>query len=449
VTRIAEVDVSDPAAMHVVRSLRVDGTFVSGRQNGVTARLVISSSPRAFDTIRPAASSAPEAETQALRRNRAIVRRAHLSGWVPVALSANRRSHRRVLRPLVTCRRVLRPASFSGSGMLTVLTIDLAKGLPAVDSDGLMTDAQTVYSSAGNLYVATQKWLPATGPQPQPGDVVTAVSQFDVADAGRTDYVATGNVPGYLLNQFSMSEHAGYLRVATTRGPMFGTGSESLVTVLRSQGGRLVETGRVGGLGKGERIYAVRFIGDAGFVVTFRQVDPLYTLDLSAPTRPRVAGELKLLGYSAYLHPAGGNLLIGIGRDATEAGRVGGTQVSLFDVSDLANPVRLAAKTLGTFGSSEAESDHHAFLFWPPAGLAVIPVQLTEANGAWFTGAIGFGIDRAGITERGRITHGSAGATVPVRRSLIIGDRLYTLSDGELLASRLDTLAPAGAVGLR
>ena len=130
------------------------------------------------------------------------------------------------------------------------------------------------------------------------------------------------------------------------------------------------------GLGKGERIYAVRFLGDAGYVVTFRQVDPLYTLDLSRPGTPRVVGELKIPGYSAYLHPVGEDLLIGVGQDATAEGRQLGTQVSLFDVSNLASPARLDQRKLAAAGSSEAEWDHHAFLWWAPAKLAVIPLRV-------------------------------------------------------------------------
>ena len=117
--------------------------------------------------------------------------------------------------------------------------------------------------------------------------------------------------------------------------------SESAVTVLREQGGRLAQIGQVGGLGRGERIYAARFLGDVGYLVTFRQVDPLYTIDLSNPAAPKVAGELKITGYSAYLHPIGEDLLLGVGQEASEQGRRLGAQVSLFDVSDPASPKRL------------------------------------------------------------------------------------------------------------
>ena len=257
------------------------------------------------------------------------------------------------------------------------------------------------------------------------------------------------------MNQWSLSEQDGVLRVASTEEPTWWNPgpqeqSESFVTTLKEQGGALVQLGRVGGLGKGERVYAVRFSGDTGFVVTFRRIDPLYTLDLSTPSRPAVLGELKIQGYSAYLHPLGGDLLLGIGQDASAEGRVLGTQLSLFDVSDLRRPVRLQSYTLGS-AWSEAENDHHAFLWWQPSRLAVLPVQ------AWaekpFVGAVGFRVGRGGIVEAGRVTHagesgvaGSRVAGIPVRRSLVVGDTLYTVSDQGVKANGLSSFAEQGWV---
>src|SRR5947208_1388031 len=152
--------------------------------------------------------------------------------------------------------------------------------------------------------------------------------------------------------------------------------SSSAVYVLSTRGPVMRLAGHVTGLGLTERIYSVRFLGPAGYVVTFRQTDPLYTVDLSDPAQPRVRGSVALTGYSAYLHPASGTRLIGIGRQADAMGHVGGTQVSLFDVSDLATPTRLATFTL-TAAISSAEFDPHAFLYWPAAHMMVVPLQVT------------------------------------------------------------------------
>jgi uncharacterized secreted protein with C-terminal beta-propeller domain len=244
-----------------------------------------------------------------------------------------------------------------------------------------------------------------------------------------------------------MSEREGFLRVASTEEPSWWDGpgerreNESFVTVLEERDGRLAQAGRVDGLGRGERIYAVRFIDDVGYVVTFRQVDPLYTVDLSDPRSPAVLGELKILGYSAYLHPVGEKLILGLGQDATAQGRTRGTQLSLFDVSDLRNPQRLHQRELGSDSSSEAEYDHRAFLYWPATKLAVIPIELYGESSV-FAGAIGFSVERdAGINETGRVQHDTSNYPSPIRRSLVVGDKLYTLSDLGVKSSRLDNLA--------
>jgi hypothetical protein len=433
ITVLTEVDARNPAAMRVVRTVRAEGSYTSARLNGATARVVLSSPPELGATT-------PEA-----------IRAARLATWLPGGLVTNKRTGRKSGRHLVACSAVRRPRSFSGLGMLTVLTIDMDKGLPWVDSDAVMTDAQTVYGSPSSLYVATQRWIDAATPPDQlPTSVTTQIHKFDATDSQSTTYGATGEVRGHLLNQFSLSEHNGLLRVASTDTPVWVGGqemrqSESVVTVLEQTGSRLVSIGSVGGLGRGERIYSVRFLGDAGYVVTFRQVDPLYTIDLSKPTQPRVAGELKVRGYSAYLHPLDAGLLLGVGQDATGQGQVTGAQLSLFDVSDLANPRRLSQRAIAPSATSEAEYDHHAFLYWAPTKLAMLPVQTYD--GVVFAGAIGFRVDRdTGIAEVGRVEHPGGGAPA-VRRSIVVGDRVFTLSERGVLASGLSDLAPKGWIG--
>ena len=443
-TLLAEVDVRDPAAMRVLRTQRVEGVHVSARLNGGTARVVVSSPPDVIDDLE---GPPPQSEGAALARNRRAIRRSRLRGWMPSSVLEDRRAGRRRPRAVAACRAVRRPRVFSGLGMLTVLTVDMAKGLPVVDSDAVLSDGHIVYGSTRSLYVATARWFdPDAGPSALPSRMTTVVHAFDATARDTTRYRASGAVPGHLLNQFSLSEHEGVLRVASTETPTwFGEAprrlSESFVTVLDERDRVLVPVGQVGGLGRGERIYAVRFLGDAGYVVTFRQVDPLYTLDLSTPRRPAVRGELKIRGYSAYLHPLGRDLLLGIGRDATEEGQDRGVQLSLFDVSDLRNPTRLHQRTLGTGGTSEVEYDHHAFLHWPPTRLAVLPLQQYDDRGRSSSAAVGFRVGREGIEEVGRVAHEADGQRVLIRRSVVVGDRLFTVSDRGAMASRLDTLA--------
>lgn len=249
-TLITEVDVSDPAAMKVTRTMTVDGTFVDARQTGSSARLVISSQPRAI--------------IYAGARHRA-------SGWVPVRRFHSLVTGRRYAVPIARCRAIRRPAVFSGLGMLTILTIDLDRGLDATDAEALMADARVVYGSQDSLYVATQKWIdPRTPVEKMPQSQSTVIDKFDVTDRQHTKLVASGEVPGYVLNQFSMSEYEGDLRVATTSRPIWWNAtlsealSQSYVTVLRSSGGLLVPVGQVSGLGAGQQIYSVRFVGAGG-----------------------------------------------------------------------------------------------------------------------------------------------------------------------------------------
>lgn len=449
-TTIKEVDVHDPAAMTVARTMSIEGTFVDARQNGATARIVISSAPRAI-------------ATPALRSRAA--------GWLPQGRYHSFITGHRYTRPLASCSSVSRPAQFSGTGVLSIVTIDLDRGLYATESTALIADAQVVYGSTGSLYVATQRWIaPQTPAAGLPGSAETVIEKFDATDPEHTRFLAAGAVPGYLLNQFSMSEYHGYLRVASTSAPIWWTGgeppaSQSYVTVLAQRGATLTQVGQVAGLGAGQQIYSVRFIGDQGYVVTFRRVDPLYTIDLATPSAPRVAGQLELEGYSAYLHPVGEGLLLGVGQEVAANNEPSAAQLELLDVSNAAAP-RLVAKTgLGSGSSSQFAYDHHAFLFWPATGLAVLPVSIypvtvavppvasgppatslvpvaqAEAS-APFNGAVAFHIAASGLTEVGRIEHDPIGGSSPqIERSLVIGGELFTLSSEGLMASSLSTLS--------
>ncbi len=440
---ITEVDVSDPSALKVVQTLTLDGAYVDARMIGSTVRIVSSSQmPLTLPFATPANATAAGLAA-AKKTNRAVVASSKVSAWLP-----QYRLGSKPARSLVQCRSIRRPVQFSGLGMLTVLTIDLSQGLAPVNSVAVMTDGRIVYASPTSLYVTTESWgdrpSPAT-PTIAPANVTTTIHKFDISDPTKTVYLGSGTVPGYLLDQWSLSEFQGVLRVVSTDSPAWWTSadnsSQSYVTTLRQGDGGLVQVGQVGGLGQGERVYAVRFVGNVGYVVTFRQVDPLYTLDLSDPANPRVLGQVTIPGYSAYLHPIGADLLLGIGQDVNDqTNEPSGTQVSLFDVSDLAHPALLFHYSLG-LGWSEAESDHHAFLYWPPTGLAVVPFGQQ---------AVGMHVSRStGITELGRIVQTLANqATLPeIHRSVVVGSNLLTISDSGVEASNLSTLATVGWAG--
>ena len=237
----------------------------------------------------------------------------------------------------------------------------------------------------------------------QPG---TDIHRFDISDPDRAVYELSGHVDGTLIGQYAMDEHDGHLRVATTTGPTFGGAesegqtSESHVLVLDPGDGALETVGSVSGLGRGETIRGVRFLGDVGYVVTFRQTDPLYTVDLSDPTAPKVTGELKMLGYSAYLHPIGDGRLIGIGQDATEQG---GPRAPRWRCTTCGTrPPRCRWHRPCCRSSTEAEWDPHAFLVAADVAGGGAGDRLRHE----LLGLVGFGVDAAGpITEVGRVEH--------------------------------------------
>ncbi len=431
---LTEVDLTEPTAPKVARTMTLDGNYVDARMVEGTVRVVASSTPMPGGDV--PLTDAP------------------LRTFVPATTIRSKISGRTFRRGVVPCDDVRRPAAFSGLGLLTVLTVDLNKGLYNVDRDAVMAGAQTVYGSDKSLYVASQRYVRGLDDSADvPGTLRTEIHRFDASAAGQTTYAGSGTVPGFVVNAYALSEHDGALRVASTDEPSWlpeggqPTPAHSYVTVLSPRpDGALAQVGQVGGLGEGQRIYGVRFAGTTGYVVTFRQTDPLYTIDLSKPEAPRLVGELEIPGYSAYLHPLGGGLLLGIGQEADVTGRTQGTQVSLFDVSDLAHPKRTQHVVYGS-GSSDAEFDPHAFLWWAPTRTAVLPLQTYDTSGGGsFVGAIGLKVDAGGIGELGRVVHGSGDAPAPIARSLVIDDRLYTLSALGLQASRLDTLAPVAFV---
>ena len=294
-----------------------------------------------------------------------------------------------------------------------------------------MAGGQTVYASPKALYVATPTWT-------EDGPLLaerTLIHKFAASEPDATSYRASGQLEGTLLNQFSLSEHDGVLRAATTVGA--GPEGESRVTTLAERDGVLARLGEVGGLGKGERIYAVRFLGDVGYVVTFRQVDPLYTLDLSDPRNPRTVGELKIRGYSAYLHPLGDGLLLGVGpgrhrarHDARDAGlavrrvraRAPAAAARVERAGRLLERGRVGSPRVPVVGAVEAR------------GVAARVREVLRRGRPEASSA-------PRIAEAGRASHQLQGQDWPVRRSLVVGGRLVTISDVGIERNSLTSLA--------
>lgn len=281
----------------------------------------------------------------------------------------------------------------------------------------------------------------------------TVIHKISISD-GNINYETNGEAPGNVLNQFSMDEFNGYFRIATTTGRFSMQSSQNHVYVLDSN---LNIVGKVEDLAKGESIYSARFMMDRCYLVTFRQVDPLFVIDLSNPTNPQVLGFLKITGVSDYLHPYDETHIIGVGRDATEEGIMKGMKLSLFDVSDVSNPKEISKYIIGESGTdSEALRDHKAFLFSKSKNLLVIPIRLSE-GGVWnaWQGAYVFNLDlTSGFVLKGRVTHSNEtdyyyyDYSSRIRRSLYIDDVLYSISNKMIKMNDLEDLEEVNKVEL-
>jgi hypothetical protein len=439
---IAVVDVSRPAAPVLASRFEVEGNLLSARLVGGAPRIVLQSNDPAqsLGFVYPTEQTA-EAAAQAQASHRARIQSSDIGAWVPDWIMREGAKRGRTGR-LVTYDRIYRPPTFAGFGLLTVMTLNM-NDPSASDASSVVADGNIVYGSTNRLYVASTAWgnvSPLLAVEPA---TETLVHAFDVTAPDRATYRVSGKVSGTVRDQFSMSEYQGVLRIVTTSG--IAAAAETSVRTFADQGQVLTEIGRVGGLGPSEQVYGVRFIGPTGYVVTFRQVDPLYVVDLSDPRRPRRRGELKIPGYSAYLHPLDGGLLFGLGAEATEEGRREGFQASVFDVSDPDVPKRLQHHVVPD-AASPAEFNHHAFLYWQATRLAVVPLYRGPFQGdQGFQGAVGLRVGRDRLEEVGRIQHPSSGEPEGGRpmilHSLVIGDRLYTTSPAGVLQSDLATLA--------
>lgn len=451
---VVKVDLSDPTAPERTEELTFEGWVVASRAVGDSIRMVVSSSSWQLPFVTPDqvmanwpewqqndANAWTRAESIALSQNRAVVSSSVIEDWFPRYTLESRGGLNQIQDgTLADCDSIAHPEEFAGLGITSILTFDASQGLEPVDRFGLVTDSQTVYASTDAIYIATQQWqdwnvIPEREWDRVAEMVTTTIHRFDATDPTSVEFTGSGEVAGWLYSQWAMSEHEGLLRVAsTTQSPFWGfreASSQSLVTVLEPGNGSLETIGVVAGLGVNEQIYAVRFVGDAGYVVTFRQVDPLYVIDLSDPTTPQVAGELKIPGYSAYLHPIGDDLLVGVGQDADLNGQIKGTQVAVFDVSDPFNPRQVDKLTLpGAY--SQAEWDHHAFLYWQQTSTLVIPIQ--QSNGLnWWNGALAVHAGADGIRTLAEIEQPGY-----VYRTLVVGENLLTLSDSGIQSYDLE-----------
>lgn len=391
-------DISDPLKPVLLKSHEMEGYYQSSRKNGDIVYLVTNTYPSGI--VLP------------LMRDTAVS-----SATVSMKLSD-----------------VMIMPSHPSSGYLVVSAINI-KNQEKTEVEAITAYGATMYMNDSSLYLAFNNYA---------GD--TSIIRFDL-EGMKVGYAGSGEVPGYLLNQFSMDEYQGNLRVATT---VWGRNVSSNSLYILDPSLNII--GSVEDLAKGETIYSVRFIGDKGYVVTFRTMDPLFVFDLSDPKKPVLTGELEVPGFSSYLHPVGENLLLGIGADTYDiyrkdssgkdvviGTRQGGIKFSLFDISDMGRPKEISKYVVGDSGSSsEALYNHKAIMIDGANENAAIDAYLNYENqekscrqGAIIMSYSGNKLNLKGILESK--PSGVYGNDIPyARRILYIGDELYYVQDGRI-----------------
>lgn len=472
-------DLGDRAHLKQVREVELEGNYVSSRKIGAALYLVANRYLDYYYIMNEKGDARPAYRDSARE-----------SGWVPVDY-----------------RDIRYFPDFADANYLLVAGLNLDRPQEEMQVATYLGAGENIYASPENLYVAVTHYrAPEVKPLPQPapglqpdtpgssgaipprrpfiwprpaGDARTTLYKFALAQ-GRTKYLAQGEVPGTMLNQFSMDEYQGYFRVATTRGEVWRSDAFTAKNNVYILDAGLQVAGRLEDIAPGERIYAVRFMGGRGYMVTFKKVDPLFVIDLQHPQQPKILGALKIPGYSDYLHPYDENHIIGFGKDTLEMpvkdtqgneqntmAFYQGMKMALFDVSDVQHPVEKFKETIGDRGTdSELLRNHKALLFDREKGLLAFPVTVMEvknkaavrpgglpAYGEFtFQGAYVYNINlEQGFTLRGRITHlddqdymkaGQHWYDSPknVNRILYIDNSLYTLSRAMIKAHDLATL---------
>lgn len=306
----------------------------------------------------------------------------------------------------LSCDQILIPEVKMPPSLLLITSFDTDGS--HLDSSAIMNNAWMTYASQDHLYIAqsSQGWWWADD---QPNQ--SAIYKFEISDQ-KPKYIATGSVIGWIKDRYSFSEYDGFLRIVTTDNWFDQTAgrmktAHHLSVLTDNNNGMLEVIGSVSGFGQDESVFAVRLLKQRGYVVTFRQIDPLFSFDLSDPYKPVLVGELEIPGFSTYMHPIDDNHLLTIGR----SGNMTDLQLQLFDVSDLANPRlvhRFSPEIVASgYSWSPASYDPHAFTFFKPLGYLAIPLLISDwETGTYYSGIVNFRVDiQEGISELGRVNH--------------------------------------------
>ncbi len=450
-TQAKVYDISDRANPHLQREIAFSGHFLSSRRIGNNVYLLGRQYPHYFMQA--------FADPTTFRRQRPAMTRKNILPRIIDSTVNNGREHALPLRDLYFFPRFVEP------DYVIVAGFRLDAPNQAANIKAYLGSGEIAYASKDNLYLsaADYNW-PRSGNQSVSAPV-THIYKFALAD-GSLHFSNAGKIPGTVLNQYSMDEHGGYFRIATTTDQWTQTGDSGTLQTwnnLYILDSDMQVSGRLEHLAKGERIFSARFIGDRGYLVTFQQIDPLFVIDLAVPEAPKVLGELKIPGFSNYLHPFDATHLLGFGQDSeetTDGFVTTGMKLALFDVTDVTRPSQVHSLTLGAQGSySPLQWDPKALLFNKKTGLLGFPISITKQSAGldWplqiFQGVHIYQVSVAeGFQKQAEITHMPDGITDDwqhyIDRLLTIGNQLYTLSSNRVQAHRLPGFTLTGQLDL-
>lgn len=463
-TFVTVIDVADRHAPQIVQKTEMEGRYVDSRAVGDFVYVLVENSlatlppPELVDDDNDPLTPA-RYETQQEYVARVVSNSGeYVDAALPSYTSYDGDGELVRTGVLNTPENIYRPLVENARSLLSVVSFAAQSDEPGITDTAAVygSGAQTVYASLDNFYVFDTDHAAEDG-------VVTRIMKFDWESTdGSIDLVASTAVAGQMLNQFSADENDGYLWITTTVSNSYAGNwsgrSENVLFVLQEDDGVFEFVGGLKNLALDESIRSVRFMGDRAFITTFRQVDPLFAIDLSDPTTPEAVGHLTIPGFTRYVHLVDHNYLLTVGKN-TPGGGQGPTQVSIFDISDLHQPLRVAEYTFERFTFSEAEIDHHAFGYYATHGLLAMPVAKQRVErvdkdddgyretSQWIreSALAVFHVDASAASESERLgllaelTHEST-----VRRSGFIGDKLYSIAAESIQV--VDAADPATAL---
>lgn len=464
-TDVVVLDVADRAAPRVLRTIGLSGSLIAARRIGNAVHTVVSDHDQPEQFTQTAPNNVPWCGVGAGGRGK----------WRAAFEQLKKDNETRIRNASATyptltengvkkslCNTLKTPLA-DGKAFTTLMSFDL-DGASAPVTTTLRSRPGTVFASEEGLYVAVRHQRQGRGMYRffEQENEVSDLHKFHIGPRAEvTRYRGSGVIPGHVLNQFAMDERGGVLRVATTKGRVPDPRVESVLSMLvESKQGNMIRVSAIEHIAPGEDIRSVRFDDDRGYVVTFKKTDPLFVLDLADARAPKILGELKIPGFSTYMHRIDRDHLLSIGFDADDHGDFAyfnGLLLQIFDVKNPTEPRLLHRATLGSRGSSsEAATNHLAFTYMPERNLLAIPATVCDGGGdgrfgsLTFSGLVLFDTSvEGGFRKLGGVNHGTAGANCStwwsqansqVKRSVIVDDQVFSIAGDHMKVQNLKRL---------